>query len=244
MFCPDCGLEDKQSNQFCRACGSDLRHVRNALERPDNITASAVSARDEIGRAIAAKIREASSPAELAVVAEDVLPEIEKFLESPAEKRLRRMRIGMILSSIGVGTALGISWVSMLMKDPDVIFLAALAAIDQNLYEASAADGAGRLRRLWHITLPGMRGVIVLLLVLRLGNALSIGFEQFILQRLAVGRDAAEVLDTFAYYYGVVGNNFSYGTAAGLFKGLVSLVLLLAANKVAHMFGEDGFYRR
>lgn len=125
-----------------------------------------------------------------------------------------------------------------------VIFLAALAAIDQELYEASAADGAGRWRRLWHITLPGMRSVIVLLLVLRLGNALSVGFEQFILQRLAVGRDAAEVLDTFAYYYGVVGNNFSYGTAAGLFKGLVSLVLLLAANKVAHMFGEDGFYRR
>jgi putative aldouronate transport system permease protein len=125
-----------------------------------------------------------------------------------------------------------------------VIFLAALAAIDTNLYEASAADGAGRWRRLWHITLPGIRSVIILLLVLRLGNALSVGFEQFILQRQAVGRDAAEVLDTFAYYYGVVGNNFSYGTAAGLFKGLVSLVLLLAANKVAHMFGEDGFYRR
>jgi putative aldouronate transport system permease protein len=125
-----------------------------------------------------------------------------------------------------------------------VIFLAALAAIDTSLYEAAAADGANRWRRIWHITLPGMRGVIVLLLVLRLGNALSIGFEQFILQRLAVGRDAAEVLDTFAYNYGIVGNNFSYGTAAGLFKGVISVVLLLAANKVAHMFGEDGFYRR
>ncbi|MEV0268736.1 ABC transporter permease subunit [Hamadaea sp. NPDC050747] len=125
-----------------------------------------------------------------------------------------------------------------------VIFLAALAAIDTSLYEAAAADGANRWRRLWHITLPGMRGVIILLLVLRLGNALSIGFEQFILQRQAVGRDAAEVLDTFSYYYGVVGNNFSYGTAAGLFKGIISVVLLLAANKVAHMFGEDGFYRR
>ncbi|MCP2326767.1 putative aldouronate transport system permease protein [Hamadaea flava] len=125
-----------------------------------------------------------------------------------------------------------------------VIFLAALAAIDTSLYEAAAADGANRWRRLWHITLPGMRSVIILLLVLRLGNALSIGFEQFILQRQAVGRDAAEVLDTFSYYYGVVGNNFSYGTAAGLFKGIISVVLLIAANKVAHMFGEDGFYRR
>lgn len=129
MFCPDCGLEDKQSNQFCRACGSDLRNVRNAIERPDNITASAASARDEIGRAIASKIREARSPAELAVVAEDVLPEIEKFLESPEEKRLRRMRTGMIISSVGLGTAIGISLVSMIMKDSEVIFLAALGVV-------------------------------------------------------------------------------------------------------------------
>ncbi len=129
MFCPDCGLEDKQSNQFCRACGGDLRSVRNAHARPDNITASAVSARDEIGRAVAAKIRESSSAAELAVVAEEVLPEVEKFLESPAEKRLRRMRAGMILSSIGLGTAIGISAVSLVMKDDDVIFLAALGVV-------------------------------------------------------------------------------------------------------------------
>ncbi|MEV4512324.1 ABC transporter permease subunit [Dactylosporangium sp. NPDC049525] len=125
-----------------------------------------------------------------------------------------------------------------------IVFLAALAAIDQNLYEAAAADGAGRWRRLWHITLPGMRGVIVLMLVLRLGNALTVGFEQMLIQRQAVGRDASEVLDTFAYYYGVVNNNFSYGAAAGLFKGVLSLILVLAANKLAHAFGEDGLYRR
>lgn len=125
-----------------------------------------------------------------------------------------------------------------------IIFLAALAAIDQNLYEAAAADGAGKWRRLWHITLPGMRGVIVLLLVLRLGNALTVGFEQMLIQRQAVGRDASEVLDTFTYFYGVVNNNFSYGTAAGLFKGVLSLILIYAANKVAHLFGEDGLYRR
>jgi hypothetical protein len=131
MFCPDCGLEDKQSNQFCRACGTDLRTVRTALERPDSITASAASARDEIGRAIAAKIRDSKSPAELAVVAENVLPEVEKFLESPEEKRLRRMRNGIILSSIGAGTALGVGFVSMfvLIKDFELIFLLALAGV-------------------------------------------------------------------------------------------------------------------
>jgi hypothetical protein len=106
MFCPSCGLEDKQSNQFCRACGTDLRSTRSVLERSDNITVSAVSARDEIGRAFAAKIRETISVSELKKVAENVLPEIEKFLESPAEKRLRRIRAGVIMSSIGIGAAL------------------------------------------------------------------------------------------------------------------------------------------
>ncbi len=125
-----------------------------------------------------------------------------------------------------------------------IVFLAALAAIDQSLYEAAAADGANRWRRLWHITLPGMRGVIVLMLVLRLGNALTVGFEQMLVQRQAVGRDAAEVLDTFTYYYGVVNNHFSYGAAAGLFKGVLSLILVLAANKLAHAFGEDGLFRK
>ena len=129
MFCPDCGLEDKQSNQFCRACGSDLRRVRTAIEQPDNITASAASARDEIGRAIAAKIRDSRSAEDLAVVTEDVLPELEKFLESPEEKRLRRMRTGMIVSSVGLGTAVGISAISTMMRDPDVIFLAALGVV-------------------------------------------------------------------------------------------------------------------
>lgn len=129
MFCPDCGIEERQSNQFCRACGTDLRRVRVAVESPDSITASAVSARNEIGRAIALKIRDTRSADELAIVAESILPEIEKFLESPEEKRLRRMRAGMILSSIGIGVAIGISLVSLVMKDQDVIFLAVLGIV-------------------------------------------------------------------------------------------------------------------
>jgi hypothetical protein len=131
MFCPDCGLEDKQSNQFCRACGTDLRPVRYAREKPDNITASAASARDEIGRAVAAKIRESRNPEELAVVAEDVLPEIEKFLESPEEKRMRRMRSGMVLSCIGLGTAAGVAIVSFFItnKDFEFLFLISLAGV-------------------------------------------------------------------------------------------------------------------
>jgi len=125
-----------------------------------------------------------------------------------------------------------------------IVFLAALAAIDPALYESAAADGAGRWRRMWHITLPGMRGMVVLMLVLRLGNALNVGFEQMLIQRQAVGPQHAEVLDTFAYYYGITGNNFGYGAAAGLFKGFISLILIFAANKMAHRLGEDGLYRK
>jgi putative aldouronate transport system permease protein len=125
-----------------------------------------------------------------------------------------------------------------------IVFLAALAAINSELYEAAASDGAGRWRRLWHITLPGLRGVIMLMLVLRLGNALTVGFEQFLIQREAVGHEAADVLDTFSFYYGIATNNYSYGAAAGLFKSVISLLLIWGANKLAHAFGEDGLYRK
>lgn len=121
MFCPSCGLEDKQSNQFCRACGADLRSVRTMLERPDNITVSAASARDEIGRAFAAKIREINSASELRKVADNVLPEIEKFLESPVEKRLRRIRAGVIMSAIGIGAA--VTFFLLLMNGANTLFM-------------------------------------------------------------------------------------------------------------------------
>ncbi|WP_425256446.1 MULTISPECIES: ABC transporter permease [unclassified Pseudarthrobacter] len=137
--------------------------------------------------------------------------------------------------------------VQMIWKDAGwamIIFLAALASIDNSLYEAAAADGAGRWRRMWHITLPGLRAVIVLLLILRIGDILSVGFEQFILQRDAVGPGAAEVLDTFIYHAGIIGGSWSPGAAAGLAKGVVSMLLIYAANKLAHKFGEDGIFAR
>ena len=125
-----------------------------------------------------------------------------------------------------------------------IVFLAALAAISPTLYEAAAVDGAGRWRRIRHITLPGLKGITILLLILQLGYALTFGFEQMLIQRQAVGPGAAEVLTTFSYFQGIADGNFSYGAAAGLFLGVTSLILILAANKVAHLFGEDGLYRR
>ena|SRR5215831_19254541 len=106
MFCPSCGSEERQASQYCRACGTDLLPVRVSLERPDSISAPAITAREEIGRAVAQKIREVGDARDLKRVAEDVLPQIEKFFESPEEKRLRRMRAGVIVSSIGVGISI------------------------------------------------------------------------------------------------------------------------------------------
>jgi putative aldouronate transport system permease protein len=125
-----------------------------------------------------------------------------------------------------------------------IVFLAALSTIDPMLYEAAAVDGANALRRLIHVTLPALRPVIVLLLILRLGDALSVGFEQYLLQRDAVGIQASEVLDTFVYHQAIVPQQWGLGAAAGLFKAVVGVVLILAANRLAHAFGEAGVYSR
>lgn len=125
-----------------------------------------------------------------------------------------------------------------------IVFLAALSSVNHELYEAAAMDGAGRWRRMWHVTLPALRPVIALLLVLRVGDALTVGFEQILLQRDAVGRDAAEVLDTFVWWTGIRNQDFSYAAAAGLIKGVIGLGLVLTANKVAHLMGEQGVYKK
>ena len=125
-----------------------------------------------------------------------------------------------------------------------IVYLAALAAISPSLYEAAAVDGANWRQRTWRITVPGLRPIMVLLLILNLGYALTFGFEQMLIQLQAVGPGAAQVITTFAYQNGIVQGNYSYGAAAGLFLGVTSVVLILAANKVAHLLGEDGLYRK
>ena len=120
MFCPGCGSEERQASQYCRACGVDMRAVRVSLERPDSITASAVSARDEIGRAVADRIRSVADASELKIVADSVLPQVERFLESPEEKRLRRVRAGTIIGASGLGAGtLGLI-MSAVVTGPDM----------------------------------------------------------------------------------------------------------------------------
>ena len=129
MFCPACGLQDTKSNQYCRRCGADLGAVQAAIETPDSIGASAVSARDEIGRAIAAKIQKAESSVELNEITKKILPDVEKFLEPPEERRMRRIRTGSIVSFIGLGTAIGFFTGSVLGPDKDIIILAVFGLI-------------------------------------------------------------------------------------------------------------------
>jgi putative aldouronate transport system permease protein len=121
-----------------------------------------------------------------------------------------------------------------------IIFFAAISAIPTELYESAAADGAGSLRRIWHITLPGILPVVVLLLILRLGDVLSVGFEQILLQQPSVGVAAAQVLDTFVYFRGVQGGDWGIGAAAGLIKGVVGTALIIVANLVAKRTGNEG----
>lgn len=123
MFCPSCGVNEDQPIQFCRSCGASFR------PQVDAVTSSAISAREEIGRAMAEKIREFASSKDLKRVAEDVLPELEKFLESPSEKRLRRIRNGTMVSFIGMGGVIGFAAFAMVSRDPGLLAGAAAGAV-------------------------------------------------------------------------------------------------------------------
>ncbi|WP_426454893.1 ABC transporter permease [Paenibacillus sp. S-38] len=123
-----------------------------------------------------------------------------------------------------------------------IIFLAALAGVDLQLYEAARMDGAGRWRQLWHITLPAIRSTIIILLILRLGNFLDSGFEHIFLMLTPTNRDVGDVFDTYVYVKGMTQAQYSYSAAVGLFKSVVGLVLVLGSNWLAKRFGQEGVY--
>jgi putative aldouronate transport system permease protein len=113
-----------------------------------------------------------------------------------------------------------------------IIYLAAIAGIGPELYEAAKVDGASRLRQIWHITIPGIRSTIIVLLIMSIGHLISIGFEkQFLLGNNLVS-DYSEVLDLYALKYGLGLGRFSFGTAINIFNSVVSVILLFAANGV------------
>ena len=123
-----------------------------------------------------------------------------------------------------------------------IIFLAALTNVDTQLYEAAMVDGAGRLRRLWHITLPAIRSTIVLMLILRMGSMLDTGHDHLILMANSLNRSTSQTLDVFVYQQGLQEGQFSYASAIGLMKSVVSIILVVSSNKIAHSLGESGLY--
>jgi putative aldouronate transport system permease protein len=123
-----------------------------------------------------------------------------------------------------------------------IIFLAALAGVDQAQYEAAIIDGAGRFQRVWHITLPSIMPTVVVMLVLQMGQVLNTGFEQIYLMTNSLNRSVADVFDTYVYFMGITQGSYSYSTAVGLFKAVVGVVLIFGANWLARRFNQTGIF--
>ncbi|MGO4546308.1 ABC transporter permease [Paenibacillus sp. 2TAB23] len=123
-----------------------------------------------------------------------------------------------------------------------IIYLAALTGINKDLYEAAEVDGAGRLKKIWHITLPGIRPTIVVMLIMQLGHIMTIGFERPFVMSNPLVMDYAEVISTFVYKVGLQSAQFSLATAMGLFQALVGLFFVVMANMIAKRSGEQGLW--
>lgn len=140
-----------------------------------------------------------------------------------------------VATYIGVGVWQSFGWGS-------IIYLAAIAGINTELYEAASVDGAGRFRKMWHITLPGIKPTIVVLLIMNLGGIIGGGFERPFAMANNLVLDVAEVISTFVYKVGVLGLKFSLTTAVGLFQSVVGLFFLLTANWLSRKLGERGIW--
>lgn len=117
-----------------------------------------------------------------------------------------------------------------------VVYLAAILGVDQSLYEAAAADGAGRFKRIWHITLPGIRTTVALLAILSLGNVLNAGFDQIYNLYNPLVYSTGDIIDTWVYRAGLENLQYSLATAVGLFKSVISVILIVIGYKLADKF--------
>lgn len=120
-----------------------------------------------------------------------------------------------------------------------IIYLSSMAGIDPGLYEAAQIDGANRFQRMWHITLPGIRPTIIVLLIMSIGGALNVGMERQMLLSNALVQDHTMVLSWFSYTRGIKNSDYGLGTALGVFQSVVGVTLLMIANKIASLVGED-----
>lgn len=123
-----------------------------------------------------------------------------------------------------------------------VLYLAALAGVDPNLYECAMIDGAGKWRRIWHITLPAISGTIIILLILQVGNMINENFQQILVMINPLVWDVGDVFETYAYRIGLIEAQFSYATAIGFFKSVVAFVMIVGANAIARATRNTGLF--
>ena len=123
-----------------------------------------------------------------------------------------------------------------------IIYIAAITNIDQGLYDAATIDGAGRWRKMWHITLPGIRETIAIVYIMKIGQMMSLGFEKIILLYNGMTYETADVISTYIYRMGLMQMNYSYSSAVGLFNSVINLVLLVVANKVSKRLFETSMW--
>ena len=123
-----------------------------------------------------------------------------------------------------------------------IIYLAAITSISPDLYEAASIDGAGRLAKIWHITLPGIKPTFFILLIMNMGNVLNAGFEVQYLLGNGLVQSVSQTIDIYVLKYGISQADYSLGTAAGIFKSVVSLILIVIANQLAKKMGEEHLF--
>ena len=140
-----------------------------------------------------------------------------------------------IVTYVGLGVWQSFGWGS-------IIYLASIAGINSELYEAAAIDGAGRAKRMWHVTLPGIKPTIVVLLIMNLGNIIGSGFERPFAMKNNLVTNVANVISIYVYEKGIKGLQFSLTTAVGLFQSVVGLIFLLTANYISRRLGERGIW--
>nr|WP_241682641.1 ABC transporter permease subunit [Parabacteroides distasonis] len=120
--------------------------------------------------------------------------------------------------------------------------MAVLSSADQQQYEAAMVDGANRFKQIIHVTLPVLLPTIAINLIIAVGNVLILGFEKILLMYTPTTYVTSDVIQTFVYRIGLMGNNFSYGTAVGLFQSVISLLLLWITNKITNKYWECGLW--
>jgi len=125
-----------------------------------------------------------------------------------------------------------------------IIYLAALAGVDVSLHEAAVVDGASRLRRIWHIDIPGILPTMVIILILNAGQLMNVGFEKVILMQNAMNLQTSEIISTYVYKIGLASNlpNYSYGAAIGLFNSVINFFLILVVNQIAKKATETSLW--